>query len=182
MGGEVSFPLCLCLDGFDLGGGEPGRQLHKHIGLAALGVDLLVHFVQFGGFGVGLEHLCGVFPDGELDRGLFAFLNGVAEVLPALESVNLFGEFDCHCAVIGFDLCEVTGAFEDALLHEGEGFVEDDLGVSHGVYLLCFCSGWFALVAISYHQLVTESRWDNAQINHHGVIQDAQKAQKRESL
>jgi hypothetical protein len=31
----------------------------------------------------------------------------------------------------------VAAAFEDALLHQGEAFVEDDLSISHGVYLLC---------------------------------------------
>ena len=36
---------------------------------------------------------------------------------------------------------------------------------------------WF--LAISYHQRVTKSRWNNAQINHHGVIHFAQKAQTR---
>ena len=125
--------LRLSLDGFDLCGGEPCSGLHEHMGFAALGVYIGVHLVQFGVARVGLQHLPGVLPDGELDGGLFTLLDRVAEGLPALESVDVFGDFNGGGAFVSFDLCEAARTLQDAFFHQANGFIEDDLCVCHGV-------------------------------------------------
>lgn len=121
------------LDGFDLGGGKPSGHFHKHISHAALCVYCFVHFVVFCVAGVGIKHFSGVFPNGEFDVGVFAFLDLVAELLPAVESVDCFGEFNGDRAVVGFDFSVLAGAFQKSLVHQADALIQNDGGVIHGV-------------------------------------------------